>query len=216
MADELEVEEQDTSELVVEFEVANAAFEEVAADKEAFAYVVGAEVGQDEAELGGKDKAESETEEGIDHAQVCNSSDHVAAQQVAAVVVVELAPDSGMVEQQEPEYVVVETVLVPEIVVAVEAEIGVVPVAGAGVEAGPGAVIETDVGVDHRPAGTVEPQTVDRGSNVDSAVDMDLVQGIAGSIVDIVAADTIALPLAAQQLGFGKLSWVADLKPAQA
>ena len=107
-----------------------------------------------------------------------------------------------------------ETVLVPEVVVEVEA------VAGTEVEAGPGAVIETEVGADHRPAGTVEPQTVDRGSNVETAVGMDLVQGIAGSIVDIVAADTIALPLAAQQfelkLGFGKLGWAADLKPAQA
>ena len=101
------------------------------------------------------------------------------------------------------------TVLVPVVVVEIEAEIG----AGAGVEAGLGAVIETEVGADHRPVGTAEPQTVDRGSNVDTAVGMDLVQGIAGSIVDIVAADTIALQLAAQQfgleLGFGKLGWVA-------
>lgn len=107
------------------------------------------------------------------------------------------------------------TVLVPVVVVEIEAEIG----AGAGVEAGLGAVIETEVGADHRPVGTAEPQTVDRGSNVDTAVGMDLVQGIAGSIVDIVAADTIALQLAAQQfgleLGFGKLGWVADLKPAR-
>lgn len=103
----------------------------------------------------------------------------------------------------------------PVVVVEIEAEIG----AGAGVEAGLGAVIETEVGADHRPVGTAEPQTVDRGSNVDTAVGMDLVQGIAGSIVDIVAADTIALQLAAQQfgleLGFGKLGWVADLKPAR-
>lgn len=34
---ELEIEEQDTSELVVEFEVVNAAFGDEAADKEAFA-----------------------------------------------------------------------------------------------------------------------------------------------------------------------------------
>jgi hypothetical protein len=48
---------------------------------------------------------------------------------------------------------------------------------------------------------------------------MDLVRGIAGSIVDIVAADTIALPLAAQQLdlklGFEMLGLVADLEHAQ-
>lgn len=65
----------------------------------------------------------------------------------------------------------------------------------------------------------MELRTVDRGSNVDTAVGMDLVQGIAGNTVDIVAVDTIALPLAAQQfelkLEFEKLGWVADLKPAQ-
>lgn len=199
--DELEVGEQDTSELVVEFEVVNAAFEEEAADKEALAYVVGAEVGQNEAGLGGKDKAEFETEGGLAHGLVRDLSDHVAGQQVeVAAVVVELASDSEMVGQQEPEYVkAVEIVLVLEVVVGVEAEIGVGSVAGA--------VIELEVGADHRPAGTVEPQIVDMGSNVDTAVGMDLVQGIAGSIVDIVAAaDTIALLLAAQQLGFGKQS----------
>lgn len=49
---------------------------------------------------------------------------------------------------------------------------------------------------------------------------MDLVRGIAGSIVDIVAAvDTIAPPLAAQQfdlkLGFEMLNLVADSQHAQ-
>ena len=52
---ELEIEEQDTSEPVVEFVVVNAAFEDEAADKEAFASVVGVEVGQNVAELGGKE-----------------------------------------------------------------------------------------------------------------------------------------------------------------
>jgi len=141
------------------------------------------------------DRAESEIEGG--HDQVHDSSVHVAAQQV----VVELASDSEMAAPPEPEYVkVVEKVLEPEVVVEVEAAVtGVGPVAGADVEAGLGAVIETEVGADHRPAGTVEPWTVDRDSNVDTAVGMDLVQGIAGSIVDTVAADTTALPLAAQQ-----------------
>lgn len=155
------------------------------------------EVGRNEAELVDMDRAESEIEGGND--QVHDSSVHEAAQQVeVAGVVVELASDSEMVGQPEPEYVkVVE--IEPEVVVGVEAAvIGVGPVAGAEVEAGPGAVIETEVGVDYRPAGTVEPWTVDRDSNVDTAVGMDLVQGIVGSIVDTVAADTTAPPLAAQ------------------
>jgi len=145
------------------------------------------------------DRAESEIEGG--HDQVHDSSVHVAAQQVeVAEVVVELASDSELVGPPEPEYVKVdEEVLEPEAVIEVEAAvIGVGPVAGAEVEAGPEAVIETEVGADHRPAGTVEPWTVDRDSNVDTAVGMDLVQGIAGSIVDTVAADTTAPPLAAQ------------------
>lgn len=145
----------------------------------------------------GKDRAESEIEGGND--QVHDSSVHEAAQQVeVAEVVVELASDSEMVGQPEPEYVkVVE--IEPEVVGVEAAVIGVGPVAGAEVEAGPGAVIVTEVGVDYKPAGTVEPWTADRDSNVDTAVGMDLAQGIAGSIVDIVAADTTALPLAAQQ-----------------
>lgn len=124
----------------------------------------------------------------------------------AAVVVGELASDFEIVGPQEPEHViVVEIVLVLEAVVEVEAAIGVGPVAVAV--------------ADHTLAGIVELQTVDRGNIVDTAAGKDLVQGIAGSNVDIVAADTIALPLAAQQfelkLEFEKLGWVADLKLAQ-
>lgn len=74
--DELEVEKRDISELVVDFEAADAAFEDEAADKEGFAYVVAVEVAQNEAELGGKDKAEVEGR--LDLGQVGDSSDHVA------------------------------------------------------------------------------------------------------------------------------------------
>lgn len=217
--DVLEAEEQDTSELVVEFEVVNAVFEDEAADKEGFANVVGVEVGQNEAELGGKDKAEVEGR--LDPGHLGDSSDHVAVQQAeAAVVVGELA--SEIVGPKEPEHVkAVETILVPEAVLEVEAAVGVGPVAEAGIvavaEAGVAVAVVAEAG--HRPAGIVELQTVDRGSTVDTAVGKDLVQGIAGSTVDIVAADTIALLLAAQQLElkleFEKLGWLADLKHAQ-
>jgi hypothetical protein len=199
--DELGVVEQDTSELVADFENVNAAFEDGVADKEGFAY--GVEVAQNEAALGGKDKTEAEGR--LDHGQVGDSSDHVAVQQVEAVVVVgELASGSEIVGLQESAHVKpVVTVLEPAVVLEVEAATGAVPVAEAG----------------HRPAGIVELQTVDRGNTVDTAVGMDLVRGIAGSIVDIVAADTIALPLAAQQLdlklGFEMLGLVADLEHAQ-
>lgn len=119
----------------------NAAFEEEAADKEAFAYLVVVAVGQNEAELGHKDKAEAETEGQLDCGQVGDSSDHVAVQQVeAAVVAGDLASDSEIVGPQEPEHVkVVETVLGPEVVVEVEAVIGVGLVAGVEVEIGAGA-----------------------------------------------------------------------------
>lgn len=185
---ELEVEEQDTSELAVEFVAVNAAFENEAADKEAYAHVAGVEAGPREVELG--DKAEG----GVGYGLVGESeteSDYVAVQQVVAVAVVgELASDSEIVGLKEPEYVkVVATVPVPEAVFEVEAEIGF------------GAVTEIGVGAGHRPAGTVEPQTADKGSTVDTAVGMDLVRGTAGNIVDTVAADTIALQLAAQQSG---------------
>lgn len=166
--DELEFEELDTSVLTVEFEAANAVFEEQAADTEAYAYFVG--VGQNEAALvGHKDMAAPEPEGRLDCGQV-------AVQQVEpAVVVGELAPASGIAEQ---------TVLVPGAVIEVEAVI----------------VVGAELGVDHRLAGIVELQTVDRGNNVDTAaVGMDLVQDTAGNTVDIVAADTIALLLAAQQ-----------------
>jgi hypothetical protein len=199
--DELGVVEQDTSELVADFENVNAAFEDGVADKEGFAY--GVEVAQNEAALGGKDKTEAEGR--LDHGQVGDSSDHVAVQQVEAVVVVgELASGSEIVGPQESAHVKpVVTVLEPAVVLEVETVTGAVPVAEAG----------------HRPAGIVELQTVDRGNTVDTAVGMDLVRGIAGSIVDIVAADTIALPLAAQpldlKLGFEMLGWVADSEHAQ-
>jgi hypothetical protein len=188
---ELEVEEQDTSEQVADFEAVNAASEDEVADKGGFAY--GVEVAQNEAELGGKDKTVAEG----DHGQVGDSSDHVAVQQVEAVVVVgELASDSEIVGPQESAHV-------KPVVLEVEAVTRAVLVAEAG----------------HRPAGIVELQPVDRRNTVDTAVGMDLVRGIAGSIVDIVAADTIALPLAAQQLdlklGFEMLGWVADSEHAQ-
>lgn len=176
LVDELEFEELDTSVLIVEFEAANAVFEEQAADTEAYAYFVG--VGQNEAALvGHKDMAAPEPEGRLDCGQV-------AVQQVEpAVVVGELAPASGIAEQ---------TVLVPGAVIEVEAVI----VVGAELGVEPGA----ELGVDHRLAGIVELQTVDRGNNVDTAaVGMDLVQDTAGNTVDIVAADTIALLLAAQQ-----------------
>lgn len=186
----------------------NAAFEDEVADKEGFEYVVEVEVAQNEAELEGKDKTEAGGR--LDHGQVGDSSAHVAVQQVeAAVVVGELASDSEIVGPQESAHVTLaETVLEPEAVLEVEPATGAVAVSVAEVEAG------------HRPVGIVEQQTVDRGNTVDTAVGMDLVRGIAGSIVDIVAAvDTIALPLAAQQfdlkLGFEMLNLVADSQHAQ-
>lgn len=187
-----------------------AAFENEVADKEGFEYVVEVEVAQNEAELGGKDKTEAEGR--LDHGQVGDSSAHVAVQQVeAAVVVGELASDSEIVGPQESAHVTLaETVLEPEAVLEVEpaTEAVAVSVSVAEVEAG------------HRPVGIVEQQTVDTGNTVDTAVGMDLVRGIAGSIVDIVAAvDTIAPPLAAQQfdlkLGFEMPSLVADSQHAQ-
>lgn len=188
----------------------NAAFEDEVADKEGFEYVVEVEVARNEAELGGKDKTEAEGR--LDHGQVGDSSAHVAVQQVeAAVVVGELASDSENVGPQESAHVTLaETVLEPEAVLEVEPATGAaaVSVSVAEVEAG------------HRPVGIVEQQTVDRGNTVDTAVGMDLVRGIAGSIVDIVAAvDTIAPPLAAQQfdlkLGLEMPNLVADSQHAQ-
>lgn len=188
----------------------NAAFEDEVADKEGFEYVVEVEVAQNEAELEGKDKTEAEGR--LDHGQVGDSSAHVAVQQVeAAVVVGELASDSEIVRPQESAHVTLaETVLEPEAVLEVEPATGAVAVSVA--------VAEVEAG--HRPVGIVEQQTVDRGNTVDTAVGMDLVRGIAGSIVDIVAAvDTIAPPLAAQQfdlkLGFEMPGLVADSEHAQ-
>lgn len=188
----------------------NAAFEDEIADKEGFEYVVEVEVAQNEAELEGKDK--TETEGRLDHGLVGDSSAHVAVQQVeAAVVVGELASDSEIVRPQESAHVTLaETVLEPEAVLEVEPATGAVAVSVA--------VAEVEAG--HRPVGIVEQQTVDRGNTVDTAVGMDLVRGIAGSIVDIVAAvDTIAPPLAAQQfdlkLGFEMPGLVADSEHAQ-
>lgn len=184
----------------------NAAFEDEVADKEGFEYVVEVGVAQNEAELGGKDKTEAEGR--LDHGQVGDSSAHVAVQQVeAAVVVGELASDSEG-PQESAHLTLAETVLEPEAVLEVEPATGAVSVSVSEVEAG------------HRPVGIVEQQTVDRGNTVDTAVGMDLVRGIAGSIVDIVAAvDTIARPLAAQQLdlklGFEMPSLVADSQHAQ-
>lgn len=128
------------------------------------------------------------------------------------MIVGELASDSELVRPQESAHVkVVETVLAPEAVVEVEPE--------AVVEVGPAAVSVAEVEAGHKPAGIVELQTVDRGSTVDTAVGMDLVRDIVGSIVDIVAADTTALQLAAQhfdlKLGFEMLGWVADSKHVQ-
>lgn len=197
----LEVEEQDTSELVADFEVVDAAFEDEVADKEGFAYFVG--VAQNEAELGSKDKTEAEGR--LDHGQVGDSPAHEAVQQVeAAVVVGELAYDSEIVELQESAHVkLVETVLEPEAVLETATGAVAVAVAVAG----------------HRPVGIVEQKTVDKGNTADTAVGIDLVQGIAGNIVDSVAADTIDLLLAAQplglKLGFEMPGWVADLKHAQ-
>lgn len=188
----------------------NAAFEDEVADKEGFEYVVEVEVAQNEAELEGKDKTEAEGR--LDRGQVGDSSAHVAVQQVeAAVVVGELASDSEIVRPQESAHVTLaETVLEPEAVLEVEPATGAVAVSVA--------VAEVEAG--HRPVGIVEQQTVDRGNTVDTAVGMDLVRGIAGSIVDIVAAvDTIAPPLAAQQfdlkLGFETPGLVADSEHAQ-
>jgi hypothetical protein len=188
----------------------NAAFEDEVADKEGFEYVVEVEVAQNEAELEGKDKTEAEGR--LDRGQVGDSSAHVAVQQVeAAVVVGELASDSEIVRPQESAHVTLaETVLEPEAVLEVEPATGAVAVSVA--------VAEVEAG--HRPVGIVEQQTVDRGNTVDTAVGMDLVRGIAGSIVDIVAAvDTIAPPLAAQQfdlkLGFEMPGLVADSEHAQ-
>lgn len=188
----------------------NAAFEDEVADKEGFEYVVEVEVAQNEAELEGKDKTEAEGR--LDRGQVGDSSAHVAVQQVeAAVVVGELASDSEIVGPQESAHVTLaETVLEPEAVLEVEPATGAVAVSVA--------VAEVEAG--HRPVGIVEQQTVDRGNTVDTAVGMDLVRGIAGSIVDIVAAvDTIAPPLAAQQfdlkLGFEMPGLVADSEHAQ-
>jgi len=188
----------------------NAAFEDEVADKEGFEYVVEVGVAQNEAELGGKDKTEAEGR--LDHGQVGDSSAHVAVRKVeAAVVVGELASDSEIVGPQESAHVTLaETVLEPEAVLEVEPATGAVSVSVS--------VAEVEAG--HRPVGIVEQQTVDRGNTVDTAVGMDLVRGIAGSIVDIVAAvDTIARPLAAQQLdlklGFEMPSLVADSQHAQ-
>lgn len=187
----------------------NAAFEDEVADKEGFEYVVEVEVAQNEAELEGKDKTEAEGR--LDRGQVGDSSAHVAVQQVeAAVVVGELASDSEIVRPQESAHVTLaETVLEPEAVLEVEPATGAVAVSVA--------VAEVEAG--HRPVGIVEQQTVDRGNTVDTAVGMDLVRGIAGSIVDIVAVDTIAPPLAAQQfdlkLGFEMPGLVADSEHAQ-
>lgn len=188
----------------------NAAFEDEVADKEGFEYVVEVEVAQNEAELEGKDKTEAEGR--LDRGQVGDSSAHVAVQQVeAAVVVGEPASDSEIVGPQESSHVTLaETVLEPEAVLEVEPATGAVAVSVA--------VAEVEAG--HRPVGIVEQQTVDRGNTVDTAVGMDLVRGIAGSIVDIVAAvDTIAPPLAAQQfdlkLGFEMPGLVADSEHAQ-
>lgn len=188
----------------------NAAFEDEIADKEGFEYVVEVEVAQNEAELEGKDKTEAEGR--LDRGQVGDSSAHVAVQQVeAAVVVGEPASDSEIVGPQESSHVTLaETVLEPEAVLEVEPATGAVAVSVA--------VAEVEAG--HRPVGIVEQQTVDRGNTVDTAVGMDLVRGIAGSIVDIVAAvDTIAPPLAAQQfdlkLGFEMPGLVADSEHAQ-
>lgn len=190
----------------------NAAFEDEVADKEGFEYVVEVEVAQNEAELEGKDKTEAGGR--LDHGQVGDSSAHVAVQQVeAAVVVGELASDSEIVGPQESAHVTLaETVLEPEAVLEVEPATGAVAVAVS--------VSVAEVEAGHRPVGIVEQQTVDRGNTVDTAVGMDLVRGIAGSIVDIVAAvDTIAPPLAAQQfdlkLGFEMLNLVADSQHAQ-
>ena len=99
---------------------------------------------------------------------------------------------------QEPELVkLVETVHRPAVVVEVEietvAEIGIGPEAEV--------VIEIEVGAGHKPAhaaGTVGLQAVDRDSIVDTAVGMRHIQDIAGSIVDIVAVDTIAQQLVVQ------------------
>ncbi|RHN59910.1 hypothetical protein MtrunA17_Chr4g0019331 [Medicago truncatula] len=183
---------------------------EVAIVVEGFEYVVEVEVAQNEAELEGKDKTEAGGR--LDHGQVGDSSAHVAVQQVeAAVVVGELASDSEIVGPQESAHVTLaETVLEPEAVLEVEPATGAVAVSVS--------VAEVEAG--HRPVGIVEQQTVDRGNTVDTAVGMDLVRGIAGSIVDIVAAvDTIAPPLAAQQfdlkLGFEMLNLVADSQHAQ-
>lgn len=86
----------------------------------------------------------------------------------------------------------VENVLVPEAVVEVVAEFEFALGAGAGAGAG------------HKPAcvaDTVELQTVGMDTDVDTAADMGHIQGIAGSIVGIVAVvDTIVPQLAAQQL----------------
>lgn len=65
----------------------------------------------------------------------------------------------------------------------------------------------------HRPVGIAEQKTVDKGNTADTAVGIDPIQGIAGNIVDNVAADTIDLLLAAHplglKLGFEMPGWVA-------
>lgn len=129
------------------------------------------------------------------------------------MVVGELASDSEIVGPQESARVTLaETVLEPEAVLEVEPATGAVAVSVF--------VSVAEVEAGHRPVGIVEQQTVDTGNTVDTAVGMDLVRGIAGSIVDIVAAvDTIAPPLAAQQfdlkLGFEMPSLVAGSQHAQ-
>lgn len=98
----------------------------------------------------------------------------------------------------------VENIPVPEAVieavVEVVAELELEPEAGAVIEMEAGAVFEIEVGAGHKPActaGTVEPQSIDRDTDVDTAVDMGHIQSIAGSTVDMAAVDTIALHLAA-------------------